>query len=204
MSIQLYSHDIPSDLKLQGSLAVDTEATGLDLHRDRLCVVQVADEVGTCAVVHFPLGEMYQCPHLKALLTDTTRRKIFHYARFDLAMLEKYLGVWCEPVFCTKIASRLVRTYTERHGLKDLAKELLGVELSKTEQSTDWAKDKLTAAQVQYAANDVLYLHKVSTVLEQMLAREKRTALANDWFKGLRARVQTDLMGWGNQDIFAH
>ena len=201
---QLFVGDLPQDMILKGAIAIDTEAMGLHLHRDRLCLIQMRDEAGQVAMVHFPVGKSYDAPHLKKILTDKTRLKIFHFARFDVALIAHWLGVWCEPIFCTKIASKLVRTYAQRHGLKDLCQELLAVELSKQSQSSDWGAPTLTNAQLSYAASDVLHLHALKDQLEKMLEREGRLALAQALFIGLNARVQLDILGWGPEDIFSH
>ena len=201
--------DLPADVSFGAAVAIDTETTGLNPHRDRLCVVQLSAGDGACHLVHFPPeGEParrnYAAPNLRALLTDPAVEKIFHYARFDLGMLSRYLGVDCAPVFCTKIASKLARTYTDRHGLKDLCRELLGVELTKEQQSSDWGAPELTAEQRAYAAGDVLHLHRLKERLEAMLAREGRTELARACFRFLPSRAALDLGGWGEEDIFAH
>ena len=204
MQTQVYVGDLPQEHTLQGSLAIDTETMGLHVQRDRLCLVQMCDEAGQVAMVRFPVGSTYEAPVLKGLLRDPLREKIFHFARFDVAMLYRWLGVWCEPVFCTKIASRLVRTYTHRHGLKDLCQELLGVELSKQAQTSDWGKETLSEVQLTYAAADVLHLHALKAKLEAMLEREGRGALARQLFLALIPRAHLDLLGWDQEDIFAH
>ncbi len=203
MAVHLHTFDLPSDVTFGDAVAVDTETLGLNLARDRLCVVQLSDGDGDAHVVHFPSPE-FDAPVLKALLTAPDTVKIFHYARFDLAILERNLGVMTTPVFCTKIASRLVRTYTDRHGLKDLTRELLGIDLSKAQQSSDWGAPQLTPAQVDYAASDVLHLHKIKAALEDMLDRENRRAMADQCFSFLPTRARLDLAGWGQDDIFAH
>ena len=182
MNVDLYREDLPDNLTFGDSVAIDTETMGLDPHRDRLCLVQLSAGDGNCHLVQFPQGQ-YDAPNLKRLLTDPGVTKIFHFARFDLAMIRRYLDVDCGPVYCTKIASKLSRTYTDRHGLKDLCKELLGVDLSKQQQSSDWGRDTLSPEQLQYAASDVLYLHKLRESLDEMLMRENRTALAAAAFK---------------------
>ncbi len=201
---QVYVGDLPEDLVLKGSIAIDTEAMGLHLQRDRLCLVQMRDETGQVAMVHFSVGTGYHAPVLTKLLTDPSQLKIFHYARFDVGMIYRWLGVWCESIFCTKIASKLVRTYAQRHGLKDLCQELLSVELSKQAQSSDWGNETLSSVQLAYAASDVLHLHALKDRLEVMLDREGRFDLAQDLFKGLKSRVQLDLLGWDQDDIFSH
>ena len=202
-SIEVHKNDLPDGLDLGDILAVDTETRGLKLERDRLCLVQVSAGDGNCHLVQFPDGG-FDAPNLKALLTDKAVTKIFHYARFDIAAIQTYLGVWCEPVYCTKIASILVRTYTDRHGLKDLCKELLGVELSKDQQSSDWAAEALSPEQIQYAAADVLFLHELRARLDAMLAGENRQELAEACFGFLKTRVKLDIAGWRDEDVFAH
>jgi ribonuclease D len=184
-------------------VAIDTETMGLDPHRDRLCLIQLSAGDGTCHLVRFGKGA-YKAPLLTALLADTKVTKLFHFGRFDIAVLQQYLGVLCEPVYCTKIASRLVRTFTDRHGLKDLCRDLLGVELSKQQQSSDWGADELSAEQLKYAASDVLHLHALREKLDGMLAREGRAELANACFRFLPTRAELDLAGWREQDIFHH
>ncbi|MAF95627.1 MAG: ribonuclease D [Rhodospirillaceae bacterium] len=202
-SIEVHKNDLPAGLDLGGIVAVDTETRGLKLERDRLCLVQVSAGDGNCHLVQFPDGG-FDAPNLKALITDKAVIKIFHYARFDMAAIQKYLGVWCEPVYCTKIASILARTYTDRHGLKDVCKELLGVELSKDQQSSDWAAETLTPEQIKYAAADVLFLHELRAKLDAMLAGENRRELAEACFGFLKTRVELDLAGWRDEDVFAH
>ncbi len=209
--IELYQGDFPDGLDFGGSVAIDTETMGLRPCRDRLCVVQLSAGDGTCHLVRFPKpspgadrSNPYAAPNLAALLTDTSVTKLFHFARFDVAVLNRYLGVVCEPVYCTKIASKLARTYTDRHGLKDLCRELLGVELSKEQQSSDWGAAALTPDQVRYAASDVLYLHRIRDQLDEMLEREGRAQIAEDCFRFLRTRARLDLEGWEDLDIFAH
>jgi ribonuclease D len=203
MSMQLHRGDLPADLALGDVVAVDTETMGLNPARDRLCLVQLAAGDGQCHLVQ--LGrEPVRAASLVRLLADPAVTKLFHFARFDLAVLRRHLGVDCRPVYCTKIASRLARTYTDRHGLKDLVRELLGVDLSKTEQSSDWGAEELSEAQLRYAANDVVHLHALKARLDRMLAREGRRELAAACFAFLPVRVSLDLAGWGDQDIFAH
>lgn len=202
-SITLHKNDLPAGLTFGPSVAVDTETLGLNVNRDRLCLVQLSAGDGSAHLVQFD-GSDYSAPHLKALLTDTSVLKIFHYARFDIAVLEKYLGVVTTPIYCTKIASKLVRTYTDRHGLKDLVGELVGVELSKQQQSSDWASRELTQQQLAYAASDVLHLHAVKAKLDAMLARDGRQAFAEAAFGFLTTRAKLDLAGFGEDDIFSH
>lgn len=202
--ITLHKGDLPKDLDLGSVVAVDTEAMGLDAHRDQLCVVQLSSGDGTAHVVQLDRKGGFDCPNLKALLADPKILKLFHFARFDVAMMKKWLEIECAPVFCTKIASKLARTYTDRHGLKDVSKELAGVDMSKAQQSSDWGADELTDAQLQYAASDVLHLHKIRDRLEEMLIREGRLELAQACFEFLPVRAALDLEGWGETDIFAH
>ncbi|WP_062236065.1 ribonuclease D [Aureimonas sp. N4] len=203
MTIRVHKGDLPDLSRYTGSVAIDTETLGLDTRRDRLCVVQLSPGDGTADVVQIAKGQR-EAPNLCKLLADTSKVKIFHYARFDIAALYHAFGVMTQPVFCTKIASRLVRTYTDRHGLKDLAKELIGVDLSKQQQSSDWAAETLTPAQLDYAASDVLYLHDLMGVLLQRLEREGRTDLAKAAFDFLPTRAKLDLLGWDEEDIFSH
>ncbi len=204
MSITLHKDDIPADLSFGDAVAVDTETMGLQPGRDRLCLVQLSAGDGTAHLVKFDAGSTYDAPNLKALLTDPNVIKIFHYARFDIAVMKQYLGVDTHPIYCTKIASRLTRTFTDKHGLRHLAKDILGIDLDKQQQSSDWGADTLTDEQQKYAANDVLYLHQFKARLDDMLARENRTELAKDLFACLPARAQLDLEGWAEIDIFAH
>jgi ribonuclease D len=199
----LHEGDLPDGLDLGASVAVDSEAMGLNLNRDALCVVQLSAGDGDAHVVRLN-RPAYDCPNLKRLLADTGVLKIFHFGRFDIAMFARYLGVTTTPVYCTKIASRLVRTYTDRHGLKDLTRELLGIDISKAQQCSDWGSPSLTAEQVAYAASDVLNLHALKARLDEMLAREGRTALARACFDFLPSRAQLDVAGWDEVDIFAH
>jgi len=198
----LHRGDLPQNVTFSGAVAVDTETMGLRLHRDRLCLVQISGGDGHAHLVQI-LPEN-PAPHLCAVLGDPTVTKIFHFARFDLAMLQRTLGVRCEPVYCTRTASRLVRTNTDKHGLKDLCKELLGVELSKQQQSSDWGAGSLTPEQVDYAASDVLYLHRLKAEMEKLVAREGRTALLDACLRFLPDRAALDLAGWADEDIFAH
>jgi ribonuclease D len=203
LPIELHEGDLPDGLDLGPVVAIDTETMGLNPVRDRLCVVQLSAGDGNCQVVQFRKG-VYSAPNLTRMLGDPGTLKLFHFARFDVAVLRAYLGVLPTPVYCTKIASRLVRTFTDRHGLKDLCKDLIGVELSKQQQSSDWGADELTADQLRYAASDVLHLHQLKARLDEMLAREGRTALARACFDFLPARASLDLGGWDDVDIFAH
>ena len=202
-SIELHEGDIPSSVSFSDSVAVDTETQGLGLGRDRLCVVQLSEGDGVCHLVQIRAGE-YDAPNLKALMADTAVTKILHFARFDLAILKLYLDVTVSPIFCTKIASKLVRTYTDRHGLKDLTRELLNLELSKEQQSSDWAANELSKDQLKYAASDVLNLHDIRDKLQTMLIREGRLELAQACFDFLPTRAQLDVNGWEDVDIFAH
>jgi ribonuclease D len=203
MSITLHEQDLPGEVELGPVVAVDTETMGLDVRRDRLCLVQLSSGDGTCHLVRFS-GRDYRAPNLCRLLTDASTLKLFHFARFDLATLRHHLGVGCGPVYCTKIASRLARTYTDRHGLKDLCQDLLGIDLSKHAQSSDWGAPQLSQEQMSYAANDVLHLHRLRERLDGILQREGRTALAAACFAFLPQRVELDLQGWAAIDIFAH
>jgi ribonuclease D len=198
----LYRNDLPDGLDLGPVIAVDTETMGLNPHRDRLCLVQLCSGDGQAHLVQ--LVDSYDAPNLKALLADPNRLKLFHFARFDIAAIKAYLGVVTAPVYCTKIASRLVRTFTDRHGLKDLVRDLCGVELSKQQQSSDWGAETLTPEQLKYAASDVLYLHAMREKLDEMLAREGRTAYAQACFDFLPTRASLDLAGWDEIDIFTH
>lgn len=199
----VHKGDLPADVVFEGDLAVDTEAMGLNNKRDRLCVVQISDGRGDAHLVQINPAN-FRAPRLKALLEDRSRVKIFHFARFDVAILRHYLNADVQPIYCTKIASKLCRTYTDRHGFKDLCKELLGQEVSKQQQSSDWGADELTPEQVNYAASDVLYLHELRRKLDMMLEREGRRQLAQECFAFLPARAQLDLAGWADIDIFAH
>ena len=203
MKIKLYQGDLPDGLNLGPVVAIDTETLGLNPFRDRLCLAQLSSGDGVCHAVQFAAGE-YAAPNLKKMLTDPGTTKLFHFARFDITMFRRHLGIVCKPVYCTKIASKLVRTYTDKHGLKDLVRELLGVDLSKEQQSSDWGARELTEKQLAYAANDVAYLHQLKTALDAMLEREGRTHLAKACFDFLPARAELDLAGWPEIDIFAH
>jgi ribonuclease D len=203
MTIQLHKGDLPDLSRYRDSVAIDTETLGLNLQRDRLCVVQLSPGDGTADLVQIARGQT-SAPNLEKLLRDQKVTKIFHFGRFDIAMLNRAFGVEIAPVYCTKIASKLCRTYTDRHGLKDLVRELLGIELSKQQQSSDWAAEELSEAQLAYAASDVLYLHQLREKLDMMLAREGRTSIAQSCFDFLPQRAKLDLMGWNDQDIFSH
>jgi len=199
----LHRGDLPAGIEFSGAVAVDTETLGLKPHRDRLCLVQLSAGDGTTHLVQFD-GADWSAPRLKALLTDPKITKIFHFARFDLAVIEQYLGIMTGPIYCTKIASKLVRTYTDRHGLKDLCHELLGIELSKQQQSSDWAAAALSPQQLAYAAADVLHLHALKGALDAMLVRQGRTAFAEACFVFLPERARLDLAGFEDTDIFSH
>ena len=203
MSNHLHQGDLPEGLDFGDTVAIDSETMGLDPRRDRLCLVQLSAGDGVCHLVQFSNGH-YEAPHLRALLTDKTVTKLFHFARFDLMMLKRYLGVDTVPIFCTKIASKLARTSTDRHGLKDLCRELLGVDLSKQQQTSDWGAKELTREQLSYAASDVLHLHALRARLEVLLSREGRADLAAGCFAALPVRAELDLLGWDNPDIFNH
>lgn len=203
MAIKLYKGDLPPGLDFGTSVAVDTETLGLVPRRDKLCLVQLSAGDGNAHLVHLDRSS-YDAPNLKALFADPAITKIFHYARFDVAVIRHYLGVDTAPLYCTKIASKLTRTYTDRHGLKDLVKELLGIELNKQQQSSDWGAHMLSDPQKQYAAQDVLYLHELKSRLDQMLAREGREAVARACFDFIPTRAALDLSGWTEEDVFAH
>jgi ribonuclease D len=203
LKIKLYKGDLPDGVDLGPLVAIDTETLGLVPSRDRLCLVQLSAGDGTAHMVQFAPGQ-YEAPNLKRLLSNSSCTKLFHFARFDIAVFRQYLGVVTAPVYCTKIASKLVRTYTDKHGLKDLVKELLGVDLSKEQQSSDWGAADLSEKQLAYAANDVAYLHQLKQALDAMLVREGRAALAQACFDFLPARAELDLSGWADVDIFAH
>ncbi|WP_322964670.1 ribonuclease D [Sphingomonas fuzhouensis] len=205
MTVHLHEEDIPADLFAAGAaIAVDTETMGLITPRDRLCVVQLSDGGPDEHLVRFAPDSDYAAPNLRALLADPARLKLYHFGRFDIAAIRHYLGVVAAPVYCTKIASRLIRTYTDRHGLKELVRELLGVELSKAQQSSDWGAPELSDAQREYAASDVRYLHRMKVELDKRLTREGRMELAQACFDFLPARAELDLAGWPEVDIFAH
>ncbi len=203
MTIRLHKGDLPDLSNYAGSVAIDTETLGLKPHRDRLCVVQLSSGDGNADVVQIVKGQT-SAPNIEKLLHDNSVTKIFHYGRFDIAVLYHAFGVLCENVYCTKIASKLTRTYTDRHGLKDLTRELLGIDLSKQQQSSDWATEELSKAQKEYAASDVLHLHALLDALNVRLEREERTELARSCFRFLPQRCLLDLAGWDDTDIFAH
>lgn len=201
--IHLHKNDLPETVTFSGDIAVDTETLGLNLHRDPLCLVQLSDGNGEAHIVQLDRAT-YDAPNLKAILSDTKKVKIFHYARFDVAIIKHNLGIECAPVYCTRTASKLVRTYTDRHGLRDCCRELLGIDLNKQQQSSDWGAANLTEAQLNYAASDVYHLHALKNKLDTMLEREGRTALAKKCFDFLQVRGELDLAGWNNIDIFEH
>ncbi len=203
-TIHLHEGDLPANANLGDVVAIDTETMGLNPHRDRLCLVQLSDGTGVCHLVRFRAGDPFDAPRLRSLLTDRKTLKLFHFARFDVAVLLHHLGVLTEPIYCTKIASKLVRTYTDRHGLKDLCCELLGVELTKEQQSSDWGAEHLTDAQLRYAAADVLHLHRLRECLQSMLQREGRLDLADACFRFLPFRARLDLTGWADIDVLSH
>ncbi|MEX0760086.1 MAG: ribonuclease H-like domain-containing protein [Tistlia sp.] len=206
MTVQLHRDDLPAELDLGAVVAVDTETMGLDPRRDRLCLVQLSSGDGSAHLVQFPIGSAagYAAPNLRRLLSDPQRLKLFHFARFDLAMLRRHLGVVTAPVYCTKIASKMTRTYTDRHGLKDLCGDLLGVAISKQQQSSDWGAVELSSEQLAYAASDVLHLHALKERFDALLAREGRSELARACFDFLPHRAALDLAGWAEPDIFQH
>lgn len=204
MTVYLHEEDLPADVLGEGPVAIDTETMGLITPRDRLCLVQISDGKGDEHLVRFAPGSDYAAPNLRAVIADPNRLKLFHFGRFDIAALQHYMGVLAAPVYCTKIASRLVRTYTDRHGLKEIVRELLGVEVSKQQQSSDWGAPVLSDAQRDYAASDVRYLHALMAQLDVRLAREGRTELAKACFDFLPHRAMLDLAGWPETDIFAH
>lgn len=201
--IHYHQFDIPNNLEINGDLAIDTETLGLNLNRDRLCVLQFSNGDGEAHLVHFPEAN-YDCPNLKQLLKNSGTQKIFHFARFDVAIIWKYLDIKLENIFCTKIASRLCRTYTDQHGLKDLCSELANIKISKQQQSSNWGADSLSEEQKLYAAGDVLHLHKLRNELINMLNKVERLPLAKEAFKALPMRVELDLNGFEELDIFAH
>lgn len=204
MAVYFHEEDLPEGVLAPGPVAVDTETMGLITRRDRLCLVQISDGKGDEHLVRFAPGSSYDAPNLKAVLADPDRLKLYHFARFDLAAIEHYLGVTAAPVFCTKIASKLTRTYTDRHGLKNLVNELLGADISKQQQSSDWGAPVINDAQRDYAASDVRFLHAMHTILVGRLEREGRTAIAQACFDFLPARARLDLAGWADADIFSH
>jgi len=205
MAVHFHEEDLPAEVTFNdGPIAVDTEAMGLVPGRDRLCVVQLSDGSGNEHLVRFSRGSDYSAPNLKALLSDADRLKLYHFARFDVGIMQAYLGIMAAPLYCTRTASRLVRTYTDRHGLKDLVKELLNIEISKQQQTSDWGADELSDAQREYAASDVRYLHQLKAKLDERLDREGRMPLAQACFDFLPARALLDIAGWAEKDIFAH
>ena len=204
MTVYFHEEDLPADVLGEGPVAIDTETMGLIPGRDRLCLVQISDGGPDQHLVRFGPGSDYAAPNLRAVLADRNRLKIYHFARFDLAAIERYMGIEASPVYCTKIASRLVRTYTDRHGLKELVREMLGAELSKQQQSSDWGAPDITDAQREYAASDVRYLHALKAKFDVRLEREGRTALAQACYDFLPTRARLDLAGWPETDIFAH
>jgi ribonuclease D len=205
MTIHFHEEDLPAEVKFaDGPIAVDTEAMGLVPGRDRLCLVQLSDGKGDEHLVRFKQGSDYSAPNLKTLLADSARLKLYHFARFDVGIMQAYLGILAAPLYCTRTASRLVRTYTDRHGLKDLIKELLNIDVSKQQQTSDWGAPELSDAQRDYAASDVRYLHQLKEKLDERLEREDRVGLAQACFDFLPARALLDIAGWPEQDIFAH
>ena len=204
MAVYFHEEDLPADVLAPGPVAVDTETMGLVTHRDRLCVLQISDGNGDEHLVRFANGSSYDAPNLKAVLADPERLKLYHYARFDLAAIYHYLGVMAAPVFCTKIASKMTRTYTDRHGLKNLINEMLGDDISKAQQSSDWGAEELTEAQQEYAASDVRFLHRLREALIPRLEREGRLEMAQACYDFLPTRAKLDLAGWIDKDIFSH
>ena len=204
MKIVLHQGDIPKSIKIGKSVAIDTETMGLNPLRDRLCLVQLSTGNGTCHLIQMKKQNKNKSPNLKKILINKKITKIFHYARFDVAVLNHNLKISLEPIYCTKIASKLSRTFTEKHGLKDLCKELLDIEISKNQQTSDWGNIKLSQAQLKYAAIDVLYLHKIKNILDKKLKRENRLELANACFKFINNRTRLDMLGWNEIDIFSH
>lgn len=203
MKITLYQNDIPHNLHIIGDLAIDTETMGLQIHRDRLCLLQMSNGNGECYLIHFD-GYNYDAPNLKTLLKDKRRNMIFHYARFDIAIIKKYLEVEITNIFCTKIASKLTRTYTDYHGLKDICRDLLGISISKQQQSSYWGTTTLSEEQKAYAAKDVMYLHSIKKILNERLIETNRSNIAYRLFECLPARSELDLIGWHDIDIFSH
>jgi ribonuclease D len=201
--IQLYKNDLPDGLEIIGDLAIDTEAMGLNNKRDRLCLIQISDEAGNVYIVQIEKG-ITSAPNLEKLLSGPDTQKIFHFARFDVAVIYQYLGILVNNVFCTKIASKLVRTYTDSHGLKDICRELLSIQVSKQQQSSDWGAAELSKDQKIYAANDVIHLHKLRDIFNVLLVREGRMELAQSCFDFIPNRAKLDLAGWSEVDIFAH
>lgn len=204
MAVYLHHEDLPQDVLADGPVAVDTETMGLITPRDRLCLLQISDGNGDEHLVKFAVNSDYAAPNLRSILVDPNRVKLYHFARFDLAAIEHYMGVMAAPIFCTKIASKLTRTYTDRHGLKELVREMLSTEISKQQQSSDWGANKLSTAQQEYAASDVRYLHRLHQLFIEKLEREGRTEIAQACFNFLPDRARLDLMGWDDHDIFSH
>ena len=202
-NIKLYKNDLPANVKFEKSIAIDTETMGLNINNDRLCLIQISDGKNNSYIVQF-LKNSYDAPNLKKILNDKNILKIFHYARFDVAIIKKNLGIMCKPIYCTKIASKLARTFTDRHGLKDLCKDLLKIDLNKQSQTSDWGNENLTENQLVYAANDVLYLHEIKYKLDKIIEREGKQHLAKACFKFLETRAEFDLLGWQDKDIFEH
>ena len=202
-NIKLHKGDIPQNLSLGNSIAIDTETMGLNINNDRLCLIQISSQNGECHLVQFQ-KDLYKAPNLVKLLKNKSILKIFHFARFDVAVIKKYLKVSCNPIYCTKIASKLARTFTDKHGLKELCRDLLKVDINKQSQTSDWGQDELTEQQINYAANDVLYLHEIKIKLDKMLEREGKKNIANACFKFLPIRSEFDLIGWIDKDIFEH
>lgn len=200
----LYQYDLPDGLTFEGDIAVDCEAMGLNQLRDRLCVIQISDGKGDVHLVHFPNADFNNSPNLKSLLTDETRVKILHFARFDVAIIRQYLDIAIKPLYCTRTASRLVRTYTDKHGLKYLCKELLGIDISKQQQSSYWGADNLTPEQISYAASDVLHLHRLRDLLDERLRKENRYELAIEVMQAIGVRAWLDIAGFAEIDMFAH
>ncbi len=203
MTIHLYENDLPDDLNLSGDLAVDSETMGLNLHRDRLCLMQISTGDGNAHLVQFK-DQKFDCPNLKKLLSNKDIQLIFHYARFDVAAIKHYLGIECPSIFCTKIASRLCRTYTDKHGLKNVTKELLNIDMNKQQQCSDWGSPEISELQKEYAASDVLHLHQLRDILKTNLERENRDEIAQKCFDFIVTRATLDLEGWPDTDIFAH
>jgi len=202
-NIKLHKGDIPKNLNLGNSIAIDTETMGLNINNDRLCLIQISSQNGECHLVQFQ-KDLYKAPNLKKLLKNKSILKIFHFARFDVAVIKKYLKISCNPIYCTKIASKLARTFTDKHGLKQLCRDLLKVDINKQSQTSDWGQDELTEQQINYAANDVLYLHEIKIKLDKMLEREGKKNIADACFKFLPIRSEFDLIGWIDKDIFEH
>ena len=202
-NIKLHKGDIPQNLSLGNSIAIDTETMGLNINNDRLCLIQISSQNGECHLVQFQ-KDLYKAPNLVKLLKNKSILKIFHFARFDVAVIKKYLKVSCNPIYCTKIASKLARTFTDKHGLKELCRDLLKVDINKQSQTSDWGQDELTEQQINYAANDVLYLHEIKIKLDKMLEREGKKNIADACFKFLPIRSEFDLIGWIDKDIFEH